>query len=78
MCANCNTYYAAVDTSLISSSANVLHLNFVLLPQVVESQGIAIYRDVDHVLCMCLVYIIWGIKYFINQGIYRVVTPMAS
>jgi len=76
MCANCTTYDAAVDTSIINSSANVLHLNFALLPQGVESQGIAKYRDVEHVFCMCLVYIIWGINYFKSRCIYGVVTPM--
>ena len=64
MCANCNTYCAAVDASVINSSANMLHLNFALLPQGIESQGIAKYRDVERLLCMCLVYIVWGINYF--------------
>ena len=53
MCANCSMY-AAIGASVIKSSANVLHLNFALFPQCVESQGIAKYRDVECVLCMCL------------------------
>ena len=69
MCVTCNTYYAATDASVINSSANVLYLNFALLPQGVESRGLAKCRDVEHLLCMCLLHIIWGINYIKSRHI---------